>query len=171
MAGGFPRRRNDHPCLLRVWVLPGDLYLGWRAPAGEVTDTTTTFPVTPDGQGTFRAVSQLSVPSSAWDSGHNYSCVVGHQSWPGLVEGQLRKESGSWILINGHGVSAWHWILYAVCGLLVYTVIILCVSHGIRTCRQKRTGIYRKQRDSLWQQRGLEMDTIPCLDEKSQQVS
>eukprot|EP00061_Rhincodon_typus_P000633 g12270.t1 len=72
---------------------PGDIYVSWREHDTELSHGVTTFPVRPDPDGTFHTVSQLSVPSRAWHSGHNFTCLVGHQSLNGLKEAQLRKDS------------------------------------------------------------------------------
>ncbi|XP_067837950.1 uncharacterized protein [Heptranchias perlo] len=148
---------------------PGDVYLTWRAEGIEVTNSTMTFPVIPDQGGTFRTVSQLSVPSEDWEGGRVYSCLVGHQSSKVLMESHLSKDGGPWTWRGKIQLAAWLWVLCAVGGLVIYTVIILAIYQGLRTCSRKGQCNISGTGDTLWAKGGIQLDVVRPLDQNGVQ--
>ncbi|XP_072885329.1 uncharacterized protein [Hemitrygon akajei] len=53
---------------------------------------------------------------------------------------------------------SWLWVAAAVAALVVYTGIVLCIFHGIWTCRQRRRGSIP---ESLWVNLDIPMEKIP----------
>ncbi|XP_072126077.1 immunoglobulin mu heavy chain-like [Mobula birostris] len=159
---------------------PASVSFGWEVEGRLVTSGVRNMePVrTPDG--TYLAISTLNTPRSRWSSGARHTCLISHQqldqpvikdidvyashqslTTPLTTEAMemdlttVEPCQPTWYL----GEIRWLWIAAALAALVIYTSIVLCIFHGISTCRQRRRG---SSPDSLWVNTDIPMEKIPA---------
>ncbi|XP_051865846.1 immunoglobulin gamma-1 heavy chain-like, partial [Pristis pectinata] len=170
---------------------PGTISLSWEVDGEPVgSGVWDTGPVlTPNG--TYLTISRLNTPHSLWSSGARYTCQIAHQTQgePIRKHISLSDLDPVWTvtcptphnpsatppmetlttpadidpLTKFLGELAWYWIAAGIGGLVLYTGIVLCISHGVWTCRQRKRSSFShlgSGTDSCWANSEIPMEKV-----------